>query len=369
MPRVVFAGGGTGGHLYPGIAIARALVRADPSIEPYFVGARRGIERTVLPTTEFPFALLDLHPLYRKAVWKNAQTIVGAISAWRHIGRMVKEERPALVVGTGGYAAGMMLAYARVHGIPMVQQAGDSVPGLTARAFSKATLEFYLNFPEAAKVLKPRGPGSLIDIGAPIEPPPAPRPDRAAARSHWGFPATGGRVLLVYGGSQGSLAMNRVVADWIDRGLPPDLYIIWGTGRATYDQFKHCESERVRVRDYLAPIAEAYAATDIALARAGAMTTAELFAWGIPGVLVPLPTAAADHQTTNAVTLEKAGAAINLPQAQLSAERLDATIRDLLDNPVEMQRLAEGAARRARPRAAEEIAKRIITLIRKRSPA
>jgi UDP-N-acetylglucosamine--N-acetylmuramyl-(pentapeptide) pyrophosphoryl-undecaprenol N-acetylglucosamine transferase len=367
MPRVVFAGGGTGGHLYPGIAIARALVRADPSIKPFFVGARRGIERTVLPTTEFPFVLLDLHPLYRTAVWKNVQTIAGAISAWRHIGRLVKEDRPVLVIGTGGYAAGMMLAYARVHGIPMVQQAGDSLPGLTARAFSKSSREFYLNFPEAAKVLKPNHPGSLIDIGAPIEPPPAERPDRGRARAHWGFPETGGRVLLVYGGSQGSLAMNRAVSEWIDRGLPPDLHVIWGTGRATFEQFKHHESANVRVRDYLSPIADAYAASDIALARAGAMTTAELFAWGIPGVLVPLPTAAADHQTTNAVTLERAGAAIHLPQSQLTVDRLETTIRGLLDDPTEMQRLAEGAARRARPHAAEQIAQRILTLIRESS--
>src|SRR3569832_784793 len=108
MTRVVFAGGGTGGHLYPGIAIARALVKADPRIKPFFVGAMRGIERTVLPTTEFPHLLLDLHPLYRTAVWNNAKTIAGAVSAWRHIGRMVMQERPALIVGTGGYAAGMM---------------------------------------------------------------------------------------------------------------------------------------------------------------------------------------------------------------------------------------------------------------------
>jgi UDP-N-acetylglucosamine--N-acetylmuramyl-(pentapeptide) pyrophosphoryl-undecaprenol N-acetylglucosamine transferase len=364
MTRVVFAGGGTGGHLYPGIAIARALVRADPSIKPFFVGAQRGIERTVLPTTEFPFVLLNLHPLYRTAIWKNFQTIAGAISAWRHIAKLVKQERPAIVVGTGGYAAGMMLAYARLHGIPMVQQAGDSVPGLTARAFSKSTREFYLNFPEAAKVLKPHHPGSMIDIGAPIEPPPATRPDRAAARAHWGFPPTGGEVLLIYGGSQGSLAINKVVSEWIDRGLPDNLYIIWGTGRTTYEQFKHHESANVRVRDYLSPIAEAYAATDVALARAGAMTTAELFAWGIPGVLVPLPTAAADHQTTNAATLERAGAAIHLPQSALTVDRLDATIRGLLDDPAQLQRLAEGAARRARPRAAEEIARRILALIR-----
>jgi UDP-N-acetylglucosamine--N-acetylmuramyl-(pentapeptide) pyrophosphoryl-undecaprenol N-acetylglucosamine transferase len=363
MTRIVFAGGGTGGHLYPGIAVARALVRARPSIEPFFVGAQRGIERDVLPKTEFPHVLLDLHPLYRTAVWNNWKTAAGAFSAWRRIGNMAKQERPALIVGTGGYAAGIMLAYGVVHGIAIVQQAGDSTPGLTARAFSRWSREIYLNFPEAAAALTAHHSGSLIDTGAPIEPPPSPMPDRRRAREHWNFPATGGHVLLIYGGSQGSLAINRVVAEWIDRGLPADLYLIWGTGRTTYDQFKQCEGPSVRVRDYLSPIADAYAATDFALARAGAMTTAELFAWRIPPILVPLPSAAADHQTTNAVTLEGAGAAIHIPQMQLTVERLDGAVRRLLENPAELRRLTEGAAMRARPHAADEIARCILALL------
>ncbi|MEP6493060.1 MAG: UDP-N-acetylglucosamine--N-acetylmuramyl-(pentapeptide) pyrophosphoryl-undecaprenol N-acetylglucosamine transferase [bacterium] len=363
MTRIIFAGGGTGGHLYPGIAIARALVRARPTIEPFFIGAQRGIERDVLPKTEFPHALLDLHPLYRKAIWNNGRTLVGATSAWRRIGAIVREQRPALVVGTGGYAAGIMLAYCVVHRIPMVQQAGDSLPGLTARAFSRWSDEIYLNFPEAARVLHARHPGALLDTGAPIDAPPIPRPDKAAARERWGFPPTGGRVLLIYGGSQGSLAINRVVAEWITHGLPEDLYIIWGTGRGTYEQFKACDSARVRVRDYLAPIADAYAATDLALARAGAMATAELFAWGIPAVLVPLPTAAADHQTTNAEALQRAGAAIHIPQSQFTVERINATFRRLLDHPPAVDALAAGASGRARPNAADEIAQRILALI------
>ena len=145
------------------------------------------------------------------------------------IGALVRREQPRLVVGTGGYAAGVALAYAVVHRIPIVQQAGDSHPGLTARAFRRWTRETYLAFPEAARVLG-GDPAQLIDTGAPIEPPPSPRPDRAAARATWGFPPTGGRVLLIYGGSQGSLAMNRVVAEWVRRGLPDDLYLIWMTG-------------------------------------------------------------------------------------------------------------------------------------------
>jgi UDP-N-acetylglucosamine--N-acetylmuramyl-(pentapeptide) pyrophosphoryl-undecaprenol N-acetylglucosamine transferase len=276
---------------------------------------------------------------------------------------MVREQRPAVVVGTGGYGAVVMLAYSVVHRIPIVQQAGDSVPGLTARVFSRWSREIYLNFPEAAGALKAHHAGSLIDTGAPIEPPPSPRPDRRAARRAWGFPEEGGHVLLVYGGSQGSLAINRAVADWIGRGLPDSVHVIWGTGRGTHEQFKHLESSRVRVRAYLSPVAEAYAASDLAVARAGAMTTAELFAWGIPVVLVPLPTAAADHQTTNAVTLERAGAAVNIPQSQLTTDRLDQTLRHLLGDGAALRALSNGAAARARPDAAADIARRILALI------
>jgi UDP-N-acetylglucosamine--N-acetylmuramyl-(pentapeptide) pyrophosphoryl-undecaprenol N-acetylglucosamine transferase len=343
------------------LAIARALVRARPGIEPFFVGALRGFERDVLPKTEFQHLILDLHPLYRRAVWNNVKTIGSAAGAWRRIAAMVREQRPAVVVGTGGYGAVVMLAYSVGHRIPIVQQAGDSVPGLTARLFSRWSREIYLNFPEAARHLRSHHRiGSSTPV--PIEPTTESRPDRRAARAAWRFPSTGGRVMLIYGGSQGSLAINRAVAEWIERGLPENLYLIWGTGRATYSQFASCESERVRVRDYLSPVADAYAASDLALARAGAMTTAELFAWGIPAVLVPLPTAAADHQTTNAATLERVGAAIHVPQSQLSVERLDTTIRRLLENPLELDRLARGAAAHARPHAADDIAQHILAL-------
>lgn len=363
MTTILFAGGGTGGHLYPGLAIARTLVQLAPDVQPIFIGAKRGIERTVLPSSEFPHLLLDLHPLYRTKPWENWRTLVGAVGAWRELGRLVRREQPRVVVGTGGYAAGVALAYAVRHRIPIVQQAGDSHPGLTARAFKRWTREYFLAFPEAGKVIG--GDASrFIDTGAPIEPPPEPRPDRAAARRAWGFPEQGGHVLLIYGGSQGSLAINLVVADWVKRGLPENLYVIWMTGHASYSVFAALDGGNVRVREYLSPIANAYAATDVALARAGAMTTSELFAWRIPGVLVPLPTAAADHQTANARTLEAAGAAINLPQAELTVDRLDAIIRGLLADPAAMTRLAEGAATRARPRAAETIARRILALLR-----
>jgi UDP-N-acetylglucosamine--N-acetylmuramyl-(pentapeptide) pyrophosphoryl-undecaprenol N-acetylglucosamine transferase len=362
--RIIFAGGGTGGHLYPGLAIARAMVELAPDVEPFFIGAQRGIERNVLPTTEFRHELLDLHPLYRSRPWENWKTIRGSVSAWNRMGEIVRENRPACVVGTGGYASGIALAYATVHGIPFAIQEQNSFPGITTKFFSRYARQIFNGFPEAARYLHPARDTRMFDSGNPIEPPPVPPPDRSLARAAWNFPPTGGKVLLVYGGSQGSKAINDVVATWVRAGIPENLFIIWATGRGTFADYSSLESERVRVRPYLAPVSEAYAATDFAISRGGAIATAELAAWGIPPIVVPLPTAAADHQTANARALSAAGAAEMILQSALSPEALDRSVRALIENPSLLAERSAKVQARARPNAARDIAFDILQLAR-----
>ena len=207
----------------------------------------------------------------------------------------------------------------------------------------------------------------MEETGNPIDPPPTPRPARDAARRTWSFPASGS-VLLITGGSQGARVLNEVVSAWIRGGLPDGLHVIWATGKGAFDGYAKHESSRVRVRPYLSPIAEAYAAADIAVTRAGALTLAELCAWGIPGILVPLPTAAADHQTANARALVSSGAARELPQRELNAERLDREVRSLVSDPKRLDTMTSAALARGRPDAAETIAKRVLALARSSSP-
>ena len=360
--RILFAGGGTGGHLYPGLAIARALVAARPDVQPFFVGAQRGIERELLPASGFPFELLDLHPLYRTRLWENWRTAVGLAGAWRTLGRLTRERRPAALVATGGYASGAAVAYAAANRIPVALQEQNSYPGITTRLTSRVASEIYLGYREAAHWLTPRRGAVVEETGNPIDPPPEPRPDRAAARARWGFPEVGGQVLLAFGGSQGARALNAALAGWVERGLPDDIYVIWATGKASYDDVARYEAPRVRVVAYLSPIGEAYAAADLAFTRAGALTAAELCAWGIPAILVPLPTAAADHQTGNARALADAKAALLLPQRDLTVARLDETVRSLLEHPERLADLAAAAAAKGRPHAAREIAGRVLRL-------
>ncbi|HKT07447.1 MAG TPA: glycosyltransferase, partial [Gemmatimonadaceae bacterium] len=144
--RVLFAGGGTGGHLYPGLAIARALVRERPDVEPFFIGAERGVERDVLPAAGFPYRLLDLHPLYRSRPWRSWRTLAGLTGAWLSLGEIVRAERPALVVGTGGYASGAALARAVWERVPIVLQEQNSYPGMTTRVFARRAREVYLGY-------------------------------------------------------------------------------------------------------------------------------------------------------------------------------------------------------------------------------
>jgi UDP-N-acetylglucosamine--N-acetylmuramyl-(pentapeptide) pyrophosphoryl-undecaprenol N-acetylglucosamine transferase len=363
--RVWFAGGGTGGHLFPALGIARALTQARPDIHCFFIGARRGIEREVLPRSEFPHLLLDIHPLYRSRPWRNWKTLRGAATAGRELSRLGGEQRPEAVVATGGYAAVAALVHAVFHKVPIVLQEQNSSPGLTTRAFSRFARQIHLGYPEAARQLHPRKGALVRHSGNPITPPGEERSvqSRGIARQRWGFTNDRARVLLVFGGSQGARGINAVVAQWARLSQPLSIQLLWITGPAEYPKYAELSTAGIRVVPFVTPMSEAYAAADLALARAGAMSTAELCAWGIPAVLVPLPTAAADHQTTNARALEQAGAAVVILQRELTVERLSSTVTKLVSSPDKLARMSAAALHRARPRAAEEIARDVIELL------
>lgn len=357
--RVIFAGGGTGGHLYPGLAIAKALVRLEPTVDPFFIGAKRGIEARVMPDSGFKYALLDLHPLYRREIWKNVATARHLAASWFDAGSLMRDPRPAVVVGLGGYASGMALAWATAHRIPTAQQVADAIPGVAARAFSRWAAVLYLGFPEAVQRL-PRGRDTEVVVtGNPIEPPPVERMTKAQALAKLGYPNPSGkeRVVLVFGGSGGSHAINQAVRDWTAKGVPADVLVIWATGLNQYDDYRRSENGSVLVRSYLDPISDAYQAADLAITRAGAITCAELAAWGLPAILIPLPSAAADHQTGNAVAVQSSGAGLLLPESELTGLRLGTQTLRLLDAPDRLMAMSNAARERGRGNAAETVAR------------
>lgn len=358
---MLVAGGGTGGHLMPALAIAAAIRERAPQLEPVLVGATRGVEAHVLPTRDFRYHLLAAEPLYRRTWWRNARWPIVGLRLIRQVRHLFAEERPVAVVGTGGYASAPVVWWAARRGIPTAVQEQNAYPGLAVRRLARRARHVYLGLPEAAAHLRPGPATTLLETGNPI-PPPDPARRRAALER---FGLDGGRpVLLVTGGSQGSLAINRAVAGWLDAGGGSGASIVWVTGRATYPEFaaRHAPPG-VTVIDFLDPMADGYAVADVVLGRAGAITVAELCAWGLPSVLVPLPTAAADHQTHNARAVAAAGAGVVVPQAELTAARLEAVLGSLLASPSERARLADAARARGRPAAAAEIAEHVVTLV------
>lgn len=354
---VVIAGGGTGGHLMPGLAIAGALRVAFPHWRIVLVGAERGIEAKLLPTRDFPYQLLPAEPIYRRQWWKNLRWPLLALRLFRDVEALLDRESPALVVGTGGYAAGPVVWRAARRGIPTAMLELNAYPGLAVRWLSRSVREVWLGSPEARRYLKRGSRTEIVDTGVPIG-----APDlslRAGAAGRLGLDPSR-PVLLVTGGSQGALALNDVVGEWITSGGAAGFQVIWATGRGTFGRFASLhQPPAVQVHDFLDPIDPAYAAADLALSRAGMMTLAELCAWGIPAVLIPLPTAAADHQTPNARAMAEAGAAVQLPQANLTAQRLGELLRSLFEDPHRLAAMRAAALARAQPDALPRIVARI----------
>jgi UDP-N-acetylglucosamine--N-acetylmuramyl-(pentapeptide) pyrophosphoryl-undecaprenol N-acetylglucosamine transferase len=360
-PRVLIAGGGTGGHLMPALSVAAAL--ADSSdLEPVLVGAVRGVEARLLPTRPFRYHLLPAEPIYRRTWWKNARWPFVAASLLKQLRALFRTEQPVAVLGTGGYASAPVVWWASRLGIPTAIQEQNAYPGLANRWLARVVDEVFLGVPEAAAFLRPGAKTRVRETGNPIVPP---TPERApAARARFGF-REGRPVVLVTGGSQGALALNRAVEAWLASGWPEDTDLLWVTGPGTHAQFApHHRPPHVHVIPFLDPMADGYAVSDLVVSRAGMITVAELCAWGLPSVLVPLPTAAADHQTSNAKTMAVAGAAILLPQSELDLARLQADVGRLLSDPHARQEMAMRARERGRPLAAREIAGHLAALAR-----
>jgi UDP-N-acetylglucosamine--N-acetylmuramyl-(pentapeptide) pyrophosphoryl-undecaprenol N-acetylglucosamine transferase len=345
----------------PALAIAAALQEHAPGIEPVLIGATRGVEATILPSRDFRFHLLPTEPIYRRTWWRNFRWPFVAGRLLRQVAGVFESERPAAVIGTGGYASGPVVWWAARHAVPTAIQEQNAYPGLASRWLSRRVDHVYLGLPEAGRLLRFGKATRVFDTGNPITPPAPER--RAAAMTKFGL--DGERpVVLVTGGSQGARAINRAVAGWLDSGTPADVSLIWITGRSTYDEFaRYHQPPGIQVLDFLDPMADGYAVADLVVSRAGMITVAELCAWGLPSVLVPLPTAAADHQSHNARVLASSGASLLLLQSDLTGDRLGDVIRGLLSNPDQRKEMAARALARGRPLAAREIVSNLLTLV------
>ncbi|HYN09521.1 MAG TPA: undecaprenyldiphospho-muramoylpentapeptide beta-N-acetylglucosaminyltransferase [Vicinamibacterales bacterium] len=355
---IVVAGGGTGGHLYPGIAVARELLRRVPSARVSFAGTARGLEARVVPKEGFELDLIRSAGLKGKSLTSRlrgaALLPMGLLDAWRIISR----RRPSVVMGVGGYSSGPVVLAAALRGIPTMVLEQNAVPGLTNRLLARWVRAAAVTFDETRAHFR----GRAFVAGNPVrsefftsgEAPRAPgRPSRAR--------------ILVLGGSQGARGINLAMvaaAPELARRIP-DIDIVHQTGERDLDQVRQGYDRAgvaARIVGYLDAVADEMRAADLVIARAGATTLAELAAAGRPAVLVPFPAATDDHQRKNARVVADAGAATVIDETELSGSKLAGVAEGLLQDPERRAGMSQAMRKLARPDAAARIVDRLLEL-------
>jgi UDP-N-acetylglucosamine--N-acetylmuramyl-(pentapeptide) pyrophosphoryl-undecaprenol N-acetylglucosamine transferase len=351
---VLIAGGGTGGHLYPGIAVARALTSRAAGVQVAFVGTAAGIEATVVPRERFPLDVIRSAGLKGKSLRSVVRGLsLLPLSAW-DAWRVITRRAPDVVVGVGGYSSGPVVALAALRGIPTLVMEQNAAPGLTNRLLARVVRAAAVTF-EASVA---RFGGKAFVSGNPVRPefflPAADRPS--------------GRLgVLVFGGSQGAHAINAAMAAAAGELATsvPGVRITHQAGPRDVEMVREAYQRAgvdARVEPFLFEMHREMHAADVVVCRAGATTLAELAAAGKAAILIPLPTATDDHQRANASAMAAAGAAVLLDQRDAHGARLAREIASLGNDPAARERMGRAAAALARPNAAAEIAARIIDL-------
>jgi len=353
--RLLIAAGGTGGHVYPGIAVAEEWRRRHPDSEVVFVGTSRGLESTAVPQAGFTLRTIAARGIPRRigiglirAAWAAAQSLVQASA-------LLRELRPHVVVVTGGYVSGPVGLVAKLRGIPVVVQEQNSVPGATNRWLNLIADEVHISFVESRSYFRRRN--NLKVTGNPIRRSLL-RQDRTSAYETLRLDPHRS-TLLVFGGSRGASSINRAFQDALPRLTRlQNLQVLWQTGKEDAAAIR----ERVRglsipvhVLPYVDHMEKAYAVADLAICRAGAMTIAELTACGVPSILIPYPHATHDHQTVNARGLMERGAAEVIRDDELEPEDLARRIIQLFQDEPRLRRMARNARAFSRTNAAERI--------------
>ena len=353
--KVMIAGGGTGGHVYPGIAVAEEIQRMRPGFEVVFVGTRRGLESQAVPEAGFRIRYVLTRGFPRRAWWRWPWAVLANLIGLVQALWVVMSERPSVVLGTGGYVSGPVSLAAWMLGRPLLLQEQNSVPGIANRWLARIADEVHLSFVEARSYFIRKD--NLKVSGNPVRSHIL-SGDRTTALEEFGLDSAKPTV-FIFGGSRGAHRINEAAIDAMRRLKGRvDVQFILQTGRDDFEWAKgivDAEQLPARVMPYLRRIHMAYAAADLVVCRSGAMTLAEIAACGTPSILVPYPHAAHDHQVINAGNLVDRGAAAMILDRELTGERLANEIAHWLSDRQGLSRMSANARTFTRPDAAERI--------------
>ena len=352
--KVLIAGGGTGGHLYIGVALARELLRRDPGNDFLFVGTRYGLESRIVPQEGFRLEFIvsaGLKGMRLRNLRRNAMLIPNSLLQSR---RLVKNYAPDAVVGVGGYSSGPVVLAAWWLGRPTLIIEPNAHPGITNRWLAPFIDSAALALQDAGRYFGKKG----VVTGIPVR------------KEFYSVPARAQRqpfTLLIYGGSQGSHALNTIVCGALAelKSAGSGLHLIHQTGEKEFEEVRsayRAAGIEADIRPFLPRIYEEFARTDLILSRAGAGTVAELTAAGKAAILVPFPGAADDHQTKNALSLESSGAAKMIAEKAWGPGRLVREVRHFMEHPEELERMDQAVRQLAKPEAAARIADMVTAL-------
>ncbi len=353
MIKVVFTGGKTGGHVFPAIAMATEFRKRYPKSRIVFVGTKSGMETKVVPRYGFELLCIPARGLARKSYLANLMLgyhlLAGLWRSWK----ILNLEKPHLVVGTGGYVSFPVVMLAALMKVPTMIQEQNSYPGISTRFLARFAERVCLSYPDSTGYF-PVGSKFKV-IGNPVRPD-ATEGNRIEALRAFGLDQDK-KTIFVFGGSQGAHAINRVLLECLN-SLKPEWQILWQTGERDLAEVLRKTTGcpiKCAVYPFIHDMKSAYAAADLVVARAGALTLAEITACGKPSILIPYPFAAADHQKHNARTLQKAGAASVILERDLTRERLSSEILSLLSDERTLGRMAEASRRLGKPDAASRL--------------
>lgn len=343
--KVLIAAGGTGGHIYPGIAIANEIIDRDPASEVLFVGTARGLEKRLVPDNGYQLALINSAGLKNVGFAGKLKGVVVLPRSFWEARKIIREFKPSVVVGAGGYVSGPVVLMAHLMRIPTLIMDSNALPGFTNRRLSKYADKAALTFEAALPYFGSKG----VVTGNPVR------------KEFFGIPDREPLVpinILIFGGSQGAKAINDAVVEALPHLAEQraNMHITHQTGENQFETVREAYSaagwDGVQVRAYISDMVEAFASADLIISRAGATTCAEVSAAGRAAIMIPLPTAADDHQRKNAEAMAAKGAGRMILQSDLTGERLAAEIIELINSPQEIAEIGVAARRLSKPDAA-----------------
>ena len=353
--RIIIAGGGTGGHLFPAIAIGEEIKERIPDAEIHFIGSTFGLESKVFPVKDLIHTLLPIRGLQRSInilnILKNLFLPFRIIRCLIKVSSIYKDFNPGLVIGTGGYASAIPLFVAMTQNpkIPIILQEQNSFPGLTTRWFAKKASLICSAF----NVLNDVSNNEVILTGNPIRSTILNGKKKLAIKDF--NLSENKKTLFIFGGSQGSSFLNNSLLNIIQKINFKNIQIIWQTGDKDFRKYKSLANKNLKIVPFINDMASAYAVSDLVVCRSGAITLSELTACGKPSIVIPFASAAGNHQLKNAIELKKNKAAVIIEEKDLNTQILLSNINNLINNDSTLKKMSKASKDLGNPHATKTI--------------